>query len=184
MKAFFKYTVTGHFSVCSPAIVNSFLFRVSKMRDYTSLITYVFLVRLCMLEDPVLHRSTQILLTLCLYHCPSFCVPLLLSTYPWDPMLLALVCMQHREPEVPGNVQLPREGFVNDRLAQERERPAPLLWIGISSGSWCIYFRALRDQAVAVSCGTLPEITSLLDFAPFPSLFLLLLYWFLPRAFP
>lgn len=36
-----------------------------------------------------------------------------------------------------------------------------------------LYARALQDQGVAIFCETSPEITSLLDFYPFSSLFLL-----------
>lgn len=43
--------------------------------------------------------------------------------------------------------------------------------------------RAQWDQAIADPCGTLPEIIPLFDFLLFPSVFLLLLYWFLPREF-
>lgn len=166
MKSFCKYAEHWSLPCLSHGIVNSFIFRVSKMYDYSSLIMSVFPTRLWVLEDPAMPRSTQILLTLSFSLCPGFCVPLLLTIYAWDPRLLVPVCMQHRKPEVPGSVQIPGEGLCQ--------------WL-TCTGVWKTNSLALNwesalesdtysRQAVTASCGTLPEITSLLDFIPFPSL--------------
>lgn len=82
MKDFFKYTGMLDTSVFVH-VVNSFLFRVSKMHDYTSMITSVFPARLQVLEetalaqihsDPSYTLSLSLLQLLCAFATKDLCL--------------------------------------------------------------------------------------------------------------
>ena len=89
-----------YFSFCLHGIGNSFLFRVSKSHNYISPIMFVWTMihSLMVLEDPQIH-SEFFTLSVSLSQLP--CVFASKGLY-WDPRLLKLACMQHREPEVTG----------------------------------------------------------------------------------
>lgn len=91
----------NYFSLCLHGIGNSFLFRVSKSHNYTSPILFVWTMisSLMVLEDSQIHLDFFLTLSASLSQLP--CVFASKGLH-WDPKLLKLACMQHREPVVTG----------------------------------------------------------------------------------
>ena len=184
-----------YFSFCLHGIGKSFLFRVSKSHNYISPIMFVWTMihSLMVLEDPQIH-SEFFTFSVSLSQLP--CVFASKGLH-WDPRLLKLACMQHREPEVTG-VTCRWWSCVRVWKTSSLAHSSTLAWkipwteehgrlqsMGLQRvrHDWVtlltyllelnLYARALQDQGGAICCETLPEITTFLDFCPFSSLFLL-----------
>ena len=161
MNAFLKTPrKTDHFSLCSSCIGNSFLFTVSKAHNYTSPIMSVQTTSSLMaLEDPVatLPRSARTIFTL---SAPAY-LSLLLRTYT-ETLGYWSWCVCSTESLKSLGVYSPLS--MTDLLkSMQHQLPCPELGPALELK---LYSRALQDQGVAIFCGTLPEITSLLDFLP------------------
>lgn len=161
-----------HFSLCSHGVGDVFIQHFPNSRLFLS-------DRVC-LDREFLDGargpcccSAQIcsLFFLSPFLCPSFCVPLLLRTYIemvgyWSWIL----CSTESLKSLGVYNSLSMTDLWGEYLCSEL---GPALQLSIHS-------RALQDQGIEIFCGTLPEITSLLDFIP-SLLFLLPTTDFFPR---